>query len=103
MLAFLDGAAGPDREVLLDALRTARIKGFVMAASVLTPGATTIVAAVPDPAKGEALAIGLAFPDSTVTPALRRTMQAAVVKAAERLRCTSTTAPRPRSQGICVT
>ena len=86
-LARLQAVPDLDAETLIAALRSARAKGFVSSESALTPGATTIAAAVPDPVTSEALAIGLAFPDSAANPALRAKMQAAVMEAAERLTC----------------
>jgi DNA-binding IclR family transcriptional regulator len=82
-LTRLQAVPDLDRETLLAGLLAARTGGFVMAGSALTPGATTIAAAVHDPASGEALAIGLAFPDSATDPALRGRMQGSVMDAAE--------------------
>jgi DNA-binding IclR family transcriptional regulator len=92
-LARLKAAPDLDREALLATLQTVRTRGFVTAGSALTPGATTTAAAVRDPVSGEALAIGLAFPDSAVDPGLRGRMQDLVKETAERLRC----APQPHT------
>jgi len=51
-----------------------RRRGFVVATSVLTPGITTIAAALVDPATRDSIAIALAFPDSAADRQLQRRM-----------------------------
>jgi DNA-binding IclR family transcriptional regulator len=78
----------PDIELarLEEEVGAVRRRGFVLAGSVLTPGATTIAAAVTDPRSGEPIALALAFPNAAVGAMHRKEMTAAILAAAQRLR-----------------
>lgn len=65
------GAADVDLARLQADLAATRRRGFVLAGSVLTPGVTTIAAALADPVSGEPIALALAYPDSAVDAVLK--------------------------------
>jgi DNA-binding IclR family transcriptional regulator len=76
-----DHAGGGRFEALMAELADVRRQRFMVAASVLTPGITTIGSALLR--AGEApMAFALAFPDSATNAALRETMIAAVLREA---------------------
>lgn len=79
------GAADVDLARLRADLVATRERGFILAGSVLTAGATTIAAALADPASGEPIALALAYPDSAVGPALKARITRAVLAHAQRL------------------
>ena len=60
-------------------LAAVRRRGFVLAGSVLTQGATTIAAAITDPASREPIALALAYPDSAADSNCREAMTAAIL------------------------
>ncbi len=85
VLARLAGRPDLAQAALLAELASARRRQFVLSGSMLTPGATTVAAAVAVPDQNQALALGLAFPDAAVSPTLRRRIQSAVLAQAEDL------------------
>ncbi len=79
------GAADIDLPRLQAALAAARQRGFVLAGSVLTSGATTIAAALADPISGEPIALALAYPDIAVDAALKAQITQALLAHSQRL------------------
>jgi DNA-binding IclR family transcriptional regulator len=79
------GVEGMDVAGLLAELAATRRRGFILAGSVLTAGATTIAAAVNDPASGEPIALALAYPDTAVGASLQAQMTQALLDHAQRL------------------
>jgi DNA-binding IclR family transcriptional regulator len=62
-------------------LAAVRNRGFILAGSVLTQGATTIAAAVTDPASGEPIALALAYADTAADAPCREAMTTAILNA----------------------
>lgn len=79
------GAGNVNIERLLGELDQTRRRGFILAGSVLTPGASTLAAAIADPRSGEPLALALAYADSAVPQALRARMTTALLRCTRRL------------------
>lgn len=78
--------AGPiDLTQLRRTLTAVRRRGFIVAGSVLTRGATTIAAAVTETASGEPIALALAYGDTAVDAHGRDEMTAAILDAARRV------------------
>ena len=81
----LAGVLDVNVDRLLQELDRTRQRGFILAGSVLTPGASTLAAAIAHPGSKEPLALALAYADSTVPAPLRAKMTTALLHCTGRL------------------
>jgi DNA-binding IclR family transcriptional regulator len=85
----LRDAGAIDLPRLQGELAAVRERGFILAGSVLTRGATTIAAAVTDPGSGEPIAVALAYIDTAIDERCRNEMTAAILDAVRALETVS--------------
>jgi DNA-binding IclR family transcriptional regulator len=70
LAGVVDGADPVDMEAVQTALEAVRRTGIAAGGSVLTPGITTVSAAILAPSSGDLMAFAIAFPDSAADSAM---------------------------------